>query len=93
MSLIAAPYGQLLIFWLLLQGLLPLFWVQLRDSLALLFLGSSLSLLAALGPAMWYMWIYLGSANANFYYAVTLLFGAWQVCCALVRPEAAYYYR
>ena len=24
-------------------------------------------------------WIYLGSANANFYYAITLLFGAWQV--------------
>lgn len=28
---------------------------------------------------MWHMWIYLGSANANFYYAITLLFGAWQV--------------
>ncbi len=61
------------------QVMLPLFWVQLGDTLPLFFLGGSLSLLCALGPAMWHMWIYLGSANANFYYAATLLFGAWQV--------------
>ena len=53
--------------------------MQLRGSLPLLFLGSSLALLAALAPAMWHMWIHLASANSNFYYAVTLLFGAWQV--------------
>lgn len=34
---------------------------------------------------MWHMWIYLGSANANFYYAITLLFGAWQVRCCTRR--------
>ena len=42
-------------------------------------LSGSLALLCALGPAMWHMWIYLGSANANFFYAITLLFGGWQV--------------
>ena len=52
---------------------------QLCASLPVLFLGSTLALLLALGPAMWHMWIYLGSANSNFYYAITLLFGAWQV--------------
>lgn len=72
------------------QGLLPLFWVQLRGSLALLFLGGSLCLLAVLGPAMWHMWIYLGSANANFYYAATLLFGAWQVRCSFARRHVGW---
>ena len=61
------------------QGLLPLFWPQLRAGVSFLFLGGSLALLAALGPAMWRMWIVVGSANANYFYAATLLFGAWQV--------------
>lgn len=34
-------------------------------------------------------WIYLGSANANFYYAITLLFGAWQVRSSLQSPLQA----
>ena len=61
------------------QGMLPLFWPQLRGGVSALFLGGSLALLAALGPAMWRMWIVVGSANANYFYAATLLFGAWQV--------------
>lgn len=59
--------------------MLPLFWPQLRGGVSFLFLGGSLALLAALGPAMWRMWIIVGSANANYFYAATLLFGAWQV--------------
>jgi hypothetical protein len=61
------------------QGLLPLFWPQLRGGVSPIFLGGSLALLAALAPAMWRMWIVVGSANANYFYAATLLFGAWQV--------------
>ena len=57
-----------------LQGLLPLFWPQLAGGLPLQFLSHTLGLLAALCPAMWHAWIGLGSANANFYYAATLLF-------------------
>ena len=70
------------------QGLLPLFWPQLRAGISVLFLGGWLALLAALGPAMWRMWIIVGSANANYFYAATLLFGAWQVSPS--NPLSAY---
>ena len=32
-----------------------------------------------LAPCMWYLWIYAGSGNANFFYAVTLVYNAAQV--------------
>ncbi|KAF5285711.1 hypothetical protein FQA39_LY16517 [Lamprigera yunnana] len=32
-----------------------------------------------LGPTVWYLWIYLGSANANFYFGVTLAFATAQI--------------
>ena len=61
------------------QALLPLFATQLAGGGAPVgLLAAAFGLLGGLGPAMWHMWIYLGSANANFYYAITLLFGAWQ---------------
>ena len=28
---------------------------------------------------MWYLWMDLGTGNANFFYAITLLWAAWQV--------------
>ena len=28
-----------------------------------------------LGPAFYYLWIYAGSGNANFFYAITLVWG------------------
>ena len=34
---------------------------------------------SALGPAFYTLWIYWGSGNANFFYAITLLFGLGQV--------------
>ena len=61
------------------QALLPLFGVQLAELAEGLFLPTAFALLAALGPTMWHLWIYIGSANSNFFYAITLLFGAWQV--------------
>ncbi len=71
------------------QGLLPLFWPQLRAGVSVLLLAGSLALLAALGPAMWRMWIVVGSANANYFYAATLLFGAWQVLRSDPRPSSS----
>jgi len=32
-----------------------------------------------LGPVLWYLWIYAGSANANFYFAITLAYSSAQV--------------
>lgn len=34
---------------------------------------------AVLAPIQWYLWIYSGSANANFYFGVTIAFGTAQV--------------
>ncbi|GFR41973.1 hypothetical protein Agub_g2773 [Astrephomene gubernaculifera] len=45
----------------------------------LLLLPASLLLLAVLGPAMQRMWLSYESANSNFYYSITLCYGAWQV--------------
>lgn len=33
----------------------------------------------ALAPTVWYLWIYSGSANANFYFGVTLAFATAQI--------------
>lgn len=37
---------------------------------------------SALFPVLWHLWIYAGSANSNFFYAVTLLFTVAQVASA-----------
>ncbi|KAG5274370.1 hypothetical protein AALO_G00135370 [Alosa alosa] len=34
---------------------------------------------SALFPVLWHLWIYAGSANSNFYYAITLLFNLAQI--------------
>lgn len=31
------------------------------------------------GPIMWYLWIYAGSANANFYFGMTLTYSLTQI--------------
>lgn len=65
-------------------ALLPLLSCQLESggfpAAAMVAVGA---LIAVLAPPMWHMWVYLGSANANFYYAVTLAFGAWQALLIL----------
>lgn len=35
--------------------------------------GSTLLYSTFLGPAFYYLWIYAGSGNANFFYAITLV--------------------
>ncbi|CAG5107530.1 Oidioi.mRNA.OKI2018_I69.chr1.g3371.t1.cds [Oikopleura dioica] len=64
---IITPYATLSDFALLLQ-VLPLFATGKRRLFGILVLVVSL----ALCPVMWHLWIVLGSANANFYFAATL---------------------
>ncbi|RUS14551.1 GPI transamidase-like protein component PIG-U [Endogone sp. FLAS-F59071] len=44
------------------------------------FLTTNLFLYAsALGPIFWHLWIYAGSGNANFFYAITLVYNIGQI--------------
>lgn len=62
------------------QALLPFFPHLLSRLPSVVFTATSLLILASLSPAMWYLWMELEAANANFFYAITLLWAAWQVC-------------
>lgn len=42
---------------------------------------------SALFPVLWHLWIYAGSANSNFYYAITLLFNFGQVKRPILTPK------
>lgn len=59
-------------------GLLPLF----RHVFALMrypfVVAAGIMYAAVLGPAFWYLWIYAGSGNANFFYAITLVWSLVQ---------------
>jgi phosphatidylinositol glycan class U len=57
--------------------LLPLLQQQLASLKLRMFLVNSFMLLLVLGPAMWHQWIVVDSANANFFYSITLLLGVW----------------
>lgn len=41
--------------------------------------GCAFIITSALGPTVWHLWIYSGSANANFYFGVTLSFATAQI--------------
>lgn len=41
--------------------------------------GCTFVITSALGPAVWHLWIYSGSANANFFFGVTLSFATAQI--------------
>ncbi|KAH8779420.1 GPI transamidase-like protein component PIG-U [Hyaloscypha finlandica] len=52
------------------------------------FLASSTVLYATLlGPAFYYLWIYAGSGNANFFYAITLV---WSLGLSLLTSDALF---
>jgi len=52
------------------------------------FLASSTLLYASfLGPAFYYLWIYAGSGNANFFYAITLV---WSLGLSVVVGDSLY---
>jgi phosphatidylinositol glycan class U len=57
--------------------LLPLMQQQLQSLKLKMFLVNSFVLLLVLGPAMWHQWVIVDSANANFFYSITLLLGVW----------------
>lgn len=40
-----------------------------------------------LGPAFYYLWIYAGSGNANFFYAITLV---WSLGLSVVVADSLY---
>uniref|UniRef100_A0A8C1D0P7 Phosphatidylinositol glycan anchor biosynthesis, class U n=1 Tax=Cyprinus carpio carpio TaxID=630221 RepID=A0A8C1D0P7_CYPCA len=55
-------------------------WSHLYRFLRNIFLVSCVLLAcSALFPVLWHLWIYAGSANSNFYYAITLLFNFGQI--------------
>lgn len=58
-------------------SLLPLLQQQLQCIKLGMFFVNSMLLLMVLGPAMWHQWIVVDAANANFFYSITLLMGAW----------------
>lgn len=41
--------------------------------------GTTLIVTSVLAPVLWHLWIYANSANANFYFGVTLIFSTAQV--------------
>jgi phosphatidylinositol glycan class U len=52
------------------------------------FLASSTVLYATLlGPAFYYLWIYAGSGNANFFYAITLV---WSLGLTIILADSLY---
>ncbi|KAJ8378760.1 hypothetical protein AAFF_G00236800 [Aldrovandia affinis] len=55
-------------------------WSHLYRFLRNIFLVSCVLLACStLFPVLWHLWIYAGSANSNFYYAITLLFNVGQI--------------
>lgn len=52
------------------------------------FLATSVLLYATLlGPAFYHLWIYAGSGNANFFYAITLV---WSLGLTMIVADSLY---
>ena len=51
----------------------------LSDPRYTLVVGGTIVTCIVLMPVMWHMWIVVGSGNANFYFAVTLIYNVAQV--------------
>ncbi|XP_050666272.1 phosphatidylinositol glycan anchor biosynthesis class U protein [Leptidea sinapis] len=60
-------------------ALLPM-WKPLFSFMQQKFIaGCAFIITSALGPTVWHLWIYSGSANANFFFGVTLSFATAQI--------------
>ncbi|CAG9796657.1 unnamed protein product [Diatraea saccharalis] len=60
-------------------ALLPM-WKHLFTFMQQKFIvGCAFIITSALGPTVWHLWIYSGSANANFFFGVTLSFATAQI--------------
>lgn len=51
------------------------------------FAFSTLLYATLLGPAFYYLWIYAGSGNANFFYAITLV---WSLALSVILADSIY---
>lgn len=51
------------------------------------FAVSTLLYATLLGPAFYYLWIYAGSGNANFFYAITLV---WSLALSVILADSMY---
>ena len=51
------------------------------------FLVAALLYASFLGPAFYYLWIYAGSGNANFFYAITLV---WSLGLSFIVADSLY---
>ncbi|PHH83978.1 hypothetical protein CDD83_2689 [Cordyceps sp. RAO-2017] len=68
-------------------AMLPLFW-HIFPLMRYSFVASATILYATfLGPAFYYLWIYAGSGNANFFYAITLV---WSLGQSLLVSDLAF---
>lgn len=68
--------------------LLPLFVPVLEWAQPGVLLGFMMLLAAVMGPSTMYQWLYPASANSNFYYAFTMLWGGSQVVLMLLITHA-----
>ena len=50
------------------------------DARMTLVVGCMLLVATVLTPLLWHLWIHAGSANANFYFAMSVVYGIPQVC-------------
>lgn len=61
-------------------ALLPLFYPIINEFLVRFFVIAQIYLYSSIVlPLAWYVWLYQGSGNANFYYGATLAIGCAQV--------------
>ncbi|KHJ79651.1 hypothetical protein OESDEN_20696 [Oesophagostomum dentatum] len=52
---------------------------EIADPRYTLVVGGTIVTCIVLMPVMWHMWIVAGSGNANFYFAVTLIYNVAQI--------------
>lgn len=51
------------------------------------FAGSTILYSSLLGPAFYHLWIYAGSGNANFFYAITLV---WSLGLSILLADTVF---
>jgi len=56
------------------------------DARMTLVVGCMLLVATILTPLLWHLWMHAGSANANFYFAMSVLYSIAQVCTSYHTP-------
>lgn len=67
--------------------LLPLFPLLSEHMRYLFIVSCALLYCCILGPTFYYLWIYAGSGNANFFYAITLV---WNLAQGVLLTDAVF---